>query len=334
MPELIVIAFIAFVLDMLIGDPPYRYHPIRVMGWGISLLERALMDRGLNGRGGGAILLLTVELLILSAYFVLSMAFSMLHLLPFLIFNLFLCYSCLALGDLLNQIKPVMTSLKKGDIVLARGTMAMLVGRDVKELDDEGLGRAAVETMAENFVDGFVSPLFWYLSGGILAYFLGLPVINTSIALMLIFKGASTLDSMVGYKTKRYIHFGWAGAKLDDLMNFLSARMSLFFLFFGAWVTGLEAMRGIRIALRDRLKHDSPNAAHAESFVAGALGIRLGGPIKYPDGLKNKPWLGDGTPKVGTAHIKQTATLLRYAAWITIMTLLTLFYFIYYEGTL
>jgi adenosylcobinamide-phosphate synthase len=113
--------------------------------------------------------------------------------------------------------------------------------------------------------------------------------------------------------------FGWAGARLDDLLNFIPAQMSLGILFAGAWISGLHPLDGIRVALRDRKKHDSSNAGHAESFVAGALHIRLNGPIRYPDGLKNKPCLGDGSPDVGPMHIRRTALLIRCSAWIAMV---------------
>lgn len=334
MAELTIIIFIAFLLDIIIGDPLYRYHPIRIIGRCINLLEEGLRRVGWDGKVGGIILVLIMEVVILSTYLILSTLFFHLYRWLGLLFNLYLCYSCLALGDLLNHIRPVIRSLEGGDLYLARRSMAKVVGREVHILDEYAISRAAVETMAENYVDGFLSPLFWYLAGGILSIFLGTPTVNTSISLMLVFKVSSTLDSMVGYKNRKYIQFGWAGARVDDLMNFFPARLSLFFLFLGAAMARLQPLKGIKIAFRDRLKHDSPNAAHAESFVAGALDIRLGGTIPYPEGLKERPWLGDGTSQVGTQHIEQTGTLLRYSAWIAVITLLSSFFFIYYVKTL
>ncbi|MFH1481404.1 MAG: adenosylcobinamide-phosphate synthase CbiB [Pseudomonadota bacterium] len=328
MAELIVIISVAYILDLLLGDPPYPYHPIRIMGRGISRLEKVLMDLGWNGRGGGIILVFVSESLLVSSYLALNMLFYKIHPWLSLVFNLYLCYSCLAFGDLLNHIKPVTRSLEREDLAQTRRSISFLVGREVQGLDKAGLGRAAVETMAENFVDGFVSPLFWYFTGGFFAFLLGVSILPASISLMLIFKGASTLDSMVGYKNKRYLYFGWAGARLDDIMNLIPARISLLFLFLGAWIGGLEPMKGVRIALRDRLKHDSPNAAHAESFLAGVLGIRLGGPTRYPDGLKDKPWLGNGTIPVEFIHINQTAALLKYSAWTAMALFLSLLFLI------
>ncbi|MDY7038131.1 MAG: CobD/CbiB family cobalamin biosynthesis protein, partial [Thermodesulfobacteriota bacterium] len=261
------------------------------------------------------------------SYIVLITLFSNLHSWAGLIMNLYLCYSCLALGDLLNHIRPVIHSIENGDLNLAKKSMAKLVGREVQILDEKGLSRAAVETMSENFVDGFFSPLFWYLTGGILSFITNTHTVTTGMTLMLVFKVASTLDSMVGYKNERYIHFGRAGARLDDLMNFIPARLSIFILFLGAVFSSMHPIEGIKTASKDRLKHDSPNAAHAESFVAGALGIRLGGTTRYSYGIKKKPWIGNGTSRVGVLHMRQTTALIRHSAWIAVVTLLSPFLF-------
>ena len=154
------------------------------------------------------------------------------------------------------------------------------MGRDVRYLNKEGIIRATIETMAENFVDGFLTPVFYFFAGGIIGFLSGLPVAMTGTAFMLASKVASTLDSMAGYKTPEYYAFGWAAARFDDLVNFLPARLSLAVLFVGSAVSGLSPLKGLRVAFRDRLKHDSPNSAHAESFAAGAMGVRLGGPAK------------------------------------------------------
>jgi adenosylcobinamide-phosphate synthase len=334
MTELSATIFIAFFLDLLIGDPPYRGHPARVIGQSIHCFEGLMRRSGWDGRGGGILLVLMTGASTLVSYLVLDSVFFRLHPWLHFLFNLYLTYSLLALGDLLNHIKPVIASLEMGDLDRARKALSMMVGRDVQVLHEAGVGRAAVETLAENFVDGFLSPVFWFLAGGAISLFFGGSGITFSVSLMLLFKVASTLDSMVGYTDTSYVHFGWAGARLDDLMNFLPARLSIIFLFLGAGITRVHAMEGLRVALRDRLKHDSPNAAHAESFVAGALGIRLGGPTLYPEGMKTKPWLGDGTEEVGKGHIHRTMALLRGSALIVVLAVLSTLFFVYYVTTL
>jgi adenosylcobinamide-phosphate synthase len=328
--ELLSIISIGFVLDMFLGDPNYRYHPIRLIGHVIAFNEKALRKIGWDGRPGGFVLSAFTALTVLFFTFAARRILTALH--PWLsfLFDLYLAYSCLAFGDLLNHIKPVIGSLETGDLNLTKQEISKVVGRDVESLDESGLARAALETMAENFVDGFLSPLFWYFIGGICAMVTGVSAVGLALGAMLLFKVASTLDSMVGYKSSAYMKFGWAGARFDDVMNFLPARISIFILFFGAWVAGLKPFNGLKTALKDRLKHDSPNAGHAESFLAGALDVRLGGPTKYAEGLKKKPWLGDGTPDAGVNHIYRAISLLRASAWIALVTLLALFFYIYY----
>jgi len=318
MLELAIILCLAFILDLLLGDPRYRFHPIRLIGRCIALFTRILRRAGLDGRWGGVVLVMIVEFIFLTAFLAPSLVFHRIHILLGLGFDLFICYSCLALKDLFIHTDRVIHALETGNLPEARKGISMVVGRDVRFLDEKGISRAAIETMAENFVDGFLSPLFWYLSGGILGYIFGLSPIMTAISLMLVFKVASTLDSMVGYKDSEFLEFGWAGAKLDDIMNFIPARLSLMVLFAGAWICRLKAAEGIIVALRDRLKHDSPNAAHAESFVAGALEVCLGGPTVYPDGQKDKPWLGEGNPDPLPQHIRRTASLLTHSAWVVV----------------
>jgi len=318
MLELALILFLAFIVDLLLGDPRYRLHPIRLIGRCIALFTHILRRAGLDGRWGGVLLVMIVAFTFLTAFLVPSIVLHRIHILLGLGFDLFICYSCLALKDLFYHTDKVIYALEGGNLAEARKEIAMVVGRDVRFLDEKGISRAAIETMAENFVDGFLSPLFWYLSGGILGYILGLSPVTTALSLMIIFKVASTLDSMVGYKDSEFLEFGWAGAKLDDIMNFIPARLSLMVLFAGAWLCGLKASEGIRVALRDRLKHDSPNAAHAESFAAGALEVRLGGPAVYPHGQKDKLWLGEGNPDPLPQHIQRTASLLTRSAWVAV----------------
>ncbi|MBN2125734.1 MAG: cobalamin biosynthesis protein CobD [Deltaproteobacteria bacterium] len=325
MDQALVLISMGFVLDFIIGDPQYPFHPVRLIGHGIARLEGFLRARGLDGRGGGALLAGTMFLISLLAYLLLDGVFRLVHPWAGFLFNLYLCTSLLALGDLLGQVGGVEKALAAGDLDTGRKRLAMLVGRELRDLDEEGLNRAAVETTAENFVDGLFSPLFWFFCGMGLSLLPGLAGVRIPMILLLAFKVASTLDSMVGYRNAAYRDFGQAGARSDDVMNFVPARISLFFLFLGALFLGLRSLQGVKIALRDRLKHDSPNAAHAESFVAGALGIRLGGPTRYPEGLKDKPWLGDGDVRVQVGHIRQTALLVRLSAWISLVTGLALF---------
>jgi adenosylcobinamide-phosphate synthase len=322
MTELVLLILAAFLLDLLAGDPVYPLHPVRIMGWGIETLERGLRRSGLDGTAGGWVLAITTVAGAVGAFLLLSSLTRHVHPWAGRIFHLYVLYSCLALEDLFRHVQPVVQRLKQGDLPAARLALSRIVGRDAAPLDRGAVGRAAVETLAENFVDGFLSPLFWLLGGGIAAAAAGLPVLPAAGSAVLAFKAASTLDSMVGYRNDRYNFFGRAGARLDDVMNFVPARLSIPILFVGAALSGLRSVDGVRVALRDRLRHDSPNAAHAESFAAGALGVRLGGPARYGGAFKDKAWLGSGTPEVDERHVLAAVTLLRRSSWALMLALL------------
>jgi len=317
--ELSAIILSAYLLDQVLGDPRYPCHPVRIIGLTLSLSERALKTIGLNGKGGGILLVGMTLVCTLGPYIALHLFLTALSPIIGSGFDLFICYSLLAFKDLIVHIRPVITALTAGRIVAAREAVAMTVGRDVRCLDQEGVSRAAVETLTENFVDGFLSPLFWYVTGGSFAFLLRWSPVMPAICLMLAFKVASTLDSMVGYKTGPSPDFGWAGARFDDLANFIPARLSLVILLAAAWIVGLHARDGLKVALRDRLKHDSPNSAHPESFAAGALHVRLGGPTRYSEGLKIKPWLGEAYADPGPEHIRKAVDLLYRSAAIAML---------------
>ncbi len=306
----------AFVLDFLWGDPPYRLHPIRLLGATVSILERLLIGLGLSGLLGGVLLVTFVLGLSVAVYLAAHFFFAGLH--PWLasIFDIYLVCSCLALTDLLEHAVPVAMALERNDLTQARLALQKIVGRDTSELDSVGMARGAVESVAENFVDGVLSPLFWYSLVAVFSHVFGCPApAAAGVVGMLSFKAISTLDSMVGYRSEHYLLFGRPAARLDDLVNFLPARLCLVILFIGAVFSGEKAWAGWKISWRDRLKHLSPNAGHSESFVAGALGIKLGGPSVYPDGKVDKPWLGDGVEVVGPQHIRRCCRLIYRSAW-------------------
>ena len=319
---------IGFLCDLIFGDPQYHLHPIRIIGRGIALIERALRGLGLDGRLGGVFLVLLAETISVGTYVLIRSVFYHLYYLSGLCLDIFVCYSCLALKDLIDHIMPVIDNLEAGDLAGARRAVSLVVGRDVQYLDRDGVARAAVETLAENFVDGFLSPSFWYVTGAILGNLLKTSRLETALGLMLGLKVASTMDSMVGYRTPRFYRFGWASARLDDIMNFVPARLSLIVLSLGSMCTRLHPVDGLRVAMRDRLKHDSPNSAHAESLVAGALHIRLGGPTRYADHLSEKAWLGNGYPDPGTRDIRNTISLIKAAAWISLISAVCVLFFV------
>lgn len=312
-----VILISAFALDSLLGDPPSPFHPVRLMGAAISALEKLLRRLRWSGSGGGILLATMTIGLAIGAYVTLRESLAGLH--PFLatVLDLYLAYSCLALKDLCKHAEPIAESLTRNDLTQARTELQKIVGRDTSHLNPEGVARGAVESVAENFVDGVLSPIFWYSLVAVFSHAFGCPApAAAGIVGMLAFKVISTLDSMVGYRSEHYLLFGRPAARLDDLVNFLPARLSLIILFTGAILSGEKAWAGWKISWRDRLKHLSPNAGHSESFVAGALGIKLGGPTIYPDGTVDKAWLGDGNEEVGPQHIRRCCRLIYRSSWV------------------
>jgi adenosylcobinamide-phosphate synthase len=232
----------------------------------------------------------------------------------------------LALVDLLEHAYEVAEPLDTVDLPRARAALQRIVGRDTGSLELAGVARGAVESVAENFVDGVLSPLFWYTTGALLCQILECP--TPAVAggsAILCFKAISTLDSMVGYQHDHYLLFGRPAARLDDLANFIPARLSMVILYMGALVSGEKAGAGWKVARRDRLKHLSPNAGHSESFVAGVLGIRLVGPTVYKEMTVDKPWLGDGDEEVGPDHIRRCCKLIYRSSWVSILLFAIIF---------
>ena len=311
-----VILIAALILDVFLGDPPFPFHPVRLIGAAISAFEKLFLRLRWSGSGGGILLVTMTIGLAIGTYLTLRHFIAGLH--PFLatVLDLYLAYSCLALKDLCKHAEPIAETLARSDLTQARTELQKIVGRDTSNLDPEGVARGAVESVAENFVDGVLSPMFWYFLIAVFSHLFGCPApAAAGIAGMLAFKTISTLDSMVGYRHDHYLLFGRPAARLDDRANFLTARLSLIILSIGAVFSGEKAWAGWKISRRDRLKHPSPNAGHPESFVAGALGIRLGGPTVYQEQTVEKPWLGDGDEEVGPQHIRRCCRLIYRSSW-------------------
>jgi adenosylcobinamide-phosphate synthase len=314
-----VILVFALALDSLLGDPPFPYHPIRLIGATISAFERLLLRLKWSGSGGGILLVTMTVGLAIGVYLALRQFIGQLNLFLATLLDLYLAYSCLALKDLCKHAEPIAETLARSDFTQARTQLQKIVGRDTSSLDPEGVARGAVESVAENFVDGVLSPMFWYSLVAVFSHIFGCPApAAAGVVGMLAFKAISTLDSMVGYRRNHYLLFGRPAARLDDLVNFLPARLSLIILSIGAVLSGEKAWAGWKISNRDRLKHPSPNAGHSESFVAGALGIRLGGPTVYQEEIVEKPWLGDGDTKVGPDHIRRCCRLIYRTSWLAV----------------
>ncbi|MBC2602887.1 adenosylcobinamide-phosphate synthase CbiB [Puniceicoccus vermicola] len=310
------ILLVAISLDLIIGDPRYPLHPVRLIGHLIHLLEKILRRLGLDSYIGGGLLLILSTVIPVSTWSSLYFLFSDINWLPEL-WTIFLVYSCLGMGDLIRHARPIAKALERHDLPLARERVSWIVGRDVSQLYESGIARAAIESVAENFVDAFLAPVFWFGCGAILfAHTGGDPLLGGGLAI-LVHRVANTLDAMVGYRNERYRKLGCASARCDDLLNFIPARLSIPLISLAALISGNDARKAIRTGCRDRKNHPSPNSAHGESTVAGALDIALGGPTPYPYGTVDKPWLNaEGHPAEAT-DISKTMRLTTVSAIIS-----------------
>ena len=281
---------VAFVADLAIGDPVYAWHPIRLLGRSLSRLENRLRAIGLDGYGGGIALFILLTALALTVTLGIAAGFAAIS--PWLgaAVHVVLVYSLLALGDLIHHVWRIERAVRAGDLDDARLAVRALVGRDTDRMDAAACRRAAVESLSENLTDGFVSPLFWYALAG-------LPGI-------VIFKVVSTMDSMVGYKSERYLRFGWCGARLDDVMNYVPARLTWFVI--GAVAAVLPEFSGRKawaVGLRQHGVLLGPNSGWSEAATAGALQRRIVGPIWLNGALVTDVWIGDpADPELASAR--------------------------------
>jgi adenosylcobinamide-phosphate synthase len=281
--------FFAFSLDLAIGDPRWLPHPVRGIGRAISSMERVLRDnlKGPSGERLGGIILtasIVVPVFIL-AFFITFMA----RILPGTIGSVFgtiilvyLISTTIAVRELIASCRLVIQTLDSGNIAEARQHLSMIVGRDTDDLSEEGILRATIETLAENLSDGVVAPVFYFVIGG--------------LPLAMAYKAVNTLDSMVGYKNERYIVFGRASAKLDDIANYIPARITGLFIVIASLLvcrSFSSPRHSMLTMLRDGRNHTSPNSGVPEAAMAGALGVRLGGPSSYGGIIVEKPFIGD-----------------------------------------
>jgi adenosylcobinamide-phosphate synthase len=289
---------VAVAIDFKAGDPEYAFHPVRLIGRVLQTIEGALRRFGAGGYGGGIALFLLLAAVSLTAVSLFVRGAFALGFWPGWAAHVFVLYSFIALGDLLRHGRDIERAVESGDLPGARRAVSKLVGRDTEPMDGPACRRAAVESLGENLTDGFTSALFWYVIGG--------------LPLLTLFKVVSTMDSMVGFKTPRYRQFGWCGARLDDLMNFVPARMTwLLVAAVSAVLPGYSGRKALRVGLEQHAVLPGPNAGWSEAAVAGALGRRLVGPIWRNGQLVTDRWLGDpADPPLETAGDYQAGSRL------------------------
>ncbi len=236
-----------------------------------------------------------------------------------------LLYTTFAAKDLMRHSMAVYKRLvHDSDLDRARKAVGRIVGRDTQILSDSEVSKACVETVAENMVDGITAPFFFAVFFSLFSPYLDMTAIGWSAVGAFLYKAVNTMDSMIGYKNEKYIYFGRMAAKIDDFVNFIPARISGLILIFAAFILKLDYRGAAKIFFRDRLNHSSPNAGHTESAVAGALRVRLGGPLLYSGTVVDKPYLGDNTREITANDIKTSNKLVLVGSFLFIMISLLL----------
>jgi adenosylcobinamide-phosphate synthase len=308
MPDYILALAAGFLIDLVIGDPEGFPHPVKGIGGFIGWMEKRLRARGGNLRVSAVLLTASTVLLTMAATALALWALSLFGRWPHFIGMTVVSWLGLSARNLADEARGVEKALTNG-IEAGRARVGRIVGRDTAELNEREVVCATVETVAENTTDGVISPMLFAALGG--------PV------LLMGFKAASTLDSMVGYLDPRYRDIGWSSAKLDDALNYLPARLCALLLTAAAAIAGLDYKGALRIVKRDHANHLSPNCAWSEAAAAGALGIQLGGTHLYFGKPVQKPTIGDDRRAPERRDIERTVRLLYIAAALMMALILT-----------
>ena len=298
---------LGFLLDFIIGDPYKIPHPVVYIGKCISFFDKKLRRGNSNPKDipCGA---LTVVCVILISTVIPALALFgawMIHPAVYFVIDSLMCGQLLAARQLVREAKKVQLALESGDVEAARKAVSFIVGRDTDVLDDKGVCRAAVETVAENGSDGVIAPLFWmFLFGAVGGFF---------------YKSINTMDSMLGYKNEKYLYFGRAAAKTDDVVNYIRARLSALLMIFVCPLCGLDIKNAWRVFRRDRYKHASPNSAQTESACAGALQVQLAGDAVYGGVVHKKEYIGDSIREIEPTDITRAGRMMYAASFVMLL---------------
>ena len=298
-----------YILDLIFGDPYWMPHPVRFIGNLISILEKVIrrfMPKTKRGEYIGGIILtvMVVSISMVIPLVIILMAKSINTYLALTV-ETFMCYQILATKSLKVESMKVYDELAKNDLPSARKAVSMIVGRDTKDLTFSGVAKAAVETVAENTSDGIIAPMIFIAIGGAPMGFF--------------YKAINTMDSMVGYKNEKYMNFGRFAAKLDDVVNYLPARISAYQMILSSFFLRYDYKNAFKIYKRDRYNHASPNSAQTESVCAGALDVQLAGNAYYFGKLYEKPTIGDNIREINYDDIKKANRLLYCTSFISIV---------------
>ncbi len=307
---------IGFILDLLIGDPNNPFHPVRGIGWIAAKLEslfRRFIKKSLKAAG----LIVWVITVILTFSITYGLVYLSIRINKY--FGIFIegiiIYFCISAKGLVTEGYKVIKHLIDDDIEKARKQLSYIVGRDTDSLDKEGIIRAVIETIAENMSDGVIAPLL----------FAG--IFGASGAM--VYKAVNTMDSMFGYKNDRYMEFGYFPAKLDDVFNYVPARITGVLIIISSLLLGDNYRNSFKVYKRDRYNHTSPNSAHPEAAMAGALDIQLGGANYYFGKLVEKPVIGDKIKEIELYHVKKTARILYLSEIIGFIIIIFIKFIIY-----
>ena len=302
----------AFILDLVLGDPTRLPHPIRWLGRAITVGEPFFRNLRLKLSVSGALFAISLIAGTWTLTFVLMKTAQYIHPVVKAGIEILILYYCISIRSLESSAMAVFRALTQSRIDDARAEVALIVGRDVEHLNPEEISRATVETVGENLVDGVISPLFYAAIGG--------------VPLAMAYKMINTLDSMIGYKNDKYLDFGKVAARIDDIANFIPARLSIPVISLAAQIIDGKGARTFQTALSEGANHTSPNAGYSEAAFAGALGIRLGGPSYYHGRLVSKPFLGIPFTQINSNHIKKACDLMILSSLIWMVVLVGILY--------
>lgn len=308
--------YTGYVLDLIIGDPYSFPHPVRYIGKLISIVEKQIRkitssDKGLKIAGFFLWFIVVVTTFAITTLILQLFKFNKVI---YFIVNTILIYTTLATKCLKDESVKIYKVLKTGDLDKSRIQLSYIVGRDTTNLNEKEIVRATVETVAENTVDGIIAPLFYGFIGG--------------APLAMAYKAVNTLDSTVGYKNDKYYYLGFASAKIDDIANYIPARLGVILLSLGSLFAGFNFKDALKIGIRDRKNHKSPNCAFSEGAVAGALGIQLGGTNVYFGKEVYKPTIGDKTREIEIEDIVRTNKIMYSSSIISIIIFTVAYYLV------
>ena len=305
---LVIKIWIAYVLDLIFGDPQNIIHPVQIIGKMVNIGEKSLLGKKYKSDRkykffAGMILNITVISLTYGITYLIRRTSE--NSIIFTVAEIYLMYTIFSINSLAREGNRVYNILKEGNIERARKDLSYLVSRDTGTMDEKMIIRSTMETISENTVDGIVAPMLYMFLGG--------------LPLSMTYKAINTFDSMVGYKNEKYMDFGKFSAKLDDVANFIPARITGILIVIASMILGYDYKNSLKIFIRDRKNHSSPNSGHAEAGVAGALGVQFGGRVSYFGKEVDKPVIGDKIKDFELEDIKKNIKIMYVASFLSLI---------------